>query len=790
MIFTGIGEKENSRRIGKLVFSLLLICALCSAVLSAGSCADQAVVTVSNIDEFLAAIAPSTEIRLEKGRYYFSEAGTYGNAGVSDYYRWDETYDGYELVITGVNDLTIIGTDDDDVILSAEPRYSNVLTFENCANIYISELTAGHTVEPGSCAGGVVFLNNTNDFTASECSFYGCGILGLQAFSSKNILMNDCEIYDCSDGAVVLNNCRNTEFNDCEIRTCGRNDYYSFELFRFDTCTDIRVLNCEIERNRASTVLSTGHSSDVVFTGNEVKKNVITEGMFSLEKQGTVIDGCKFIDNDTAAWYQNSAVFAVNAQGDPLAGSDFESMRLDENIRVEKKIASPLSNVVADENGYIHVTNVDELLSAIAPGVSILLEGENFNLSSAYNYGSYGGEYYYWDECYDGPELVISGCDGLSIIGNPDAPENVNIIAFPRYANVLCFEFCNDLFLSGFTAGHEQTPGDCSGGVLDFDSCGNITVDSCRLYGCGVMGITTYNCASVNVLDTEIYDCTYGGVSIYQTDGISFSGCSIHDVGGPMLSFMDTGDKLWDGTPIPYDGYFDIVDSKLVEYDWNATYDESYEDVYYDSYYPDGMRNAEPGEEFPLGFVEDMSWTNVTTVFDVPGPETCNKIMFRPGWLPFEPDNRINAWAEDNGWYSRLSSEATPDEDRPRSMQGLSQPFLIDIYYSAQFGSDGHPIFLNNIPELWSVTEEEINGHRAISFEAFYHVDSAQPYDIYYNYILLFNEEQGYMIVISGQADMQTLKDIAWSLEVKTLDEQVSYDDFEGHNVLIDCAVG
>ena len=41
--------------------------------------------------------------------------------------------------------------------------------------------------------------------------------------------------------------------------------------------------------------------------------------------------------------------------------------------------------------------------------------GELFDLSTASNYGSVGGEYYSWQASHDGPELVIHDLSGLSI---------------------------------------------------------------------------------------------------------------------------------------------------------------------------------------------------------------------------------------------------------------------------------------------------------------------------------------------------------------------------------------
>lgn len=147
----------------------------------------QAQVHVSTADEFLAAIAPDTEIILDAALIDLSEATGYGEAK-GEFYYWHEEFDGPELYITGVSNLTIRGGGDDRTanVLSAVPRYADVLSFENCSNIYVTGFTAGHTKEPGSCAGGVYFSNcddvnvdgNTfRDLGGPEFRVYGCGTI-------------------------------------------------------------------------------------------------------------------------------------------------------------------------------------------------------------------------------------------------------------------------------------------------------------------------------------------------------------------------------------------------------------------------------------------------------------------------------------------------------------------------------------------------------------------------------------------------------------------------------------
>ena len=98
-------------------------------------------VTVSTVEELIAAIAPDTEIILKDGTYDLSTAKDYGT-GWSEYYYWAEEFDGPELVISGVNNL-VIRSESGDVktcTVTAVPRYADVLTFKDCSQVTVSGL--------------------------------------------------------------------------------------------------------------------------------------------------------------------------------------------------------------------------------------------------------------------------------------------------------------------------------------------------------------------------------------------------------------------------------------------------------------------------------------------------------------------------------------------------------------------------------------------------------------------------------------------------------------------------
>ena len=194
-------------------------------------------------------------------------------------------------------------------------------------------------------------------------------------------------------------------------------------------------------------------------------------------------------------------------------------------------------NARTEEDGKVHVTTVDEFLAAIAPDTTIYLEPGVYDLSTAAGCGVTETDRYHWDLRFDGPSLVITGVDGLTIEGA--GAESVTIAAVPRYADVLGFERCADLTLRGFTAGHTEEKGYCTGGVLYFDLCDDAVIDGCALFGCGIMGITAGSCADMNVSNTEIYDCTYGAVTLNDSTAV-FDGCDIHDNGGPDFQLYNS----------------------------------------------------------------------------------------------------------------------------------------------------------------------------------------------------------------------------------------------------------
>lgn len=488
------------------------------------------VTEVTTVDELLDAIAPDTVIELTGQRYMLTEASNYGTGSGSGYYRWDTG--GAELVIENVTGLTIRAANRDTCIVT-EPRWVNVLHFIGCEDITLEGFTAGHT-DGAYCSGGMLCFENTKGVTVDGCSLYGCGTEGVTTYSCEDVAVTGSEIWNCSQGAAFIYDSKNVSFDNCDFHGITA----EFGMFRTIDSDKFALLNSTIRDSSGDVFFNSSRSSGVYIGGCEVSGNKFRD-MFASELIPVTVEGCALGDNDIIDWYadmeklgslyENSK--AVDHERNVYSYSELQNMQKTENAvwnAYVPEVSTP--EVAVSEDGKVHVTTVDEFLAAIAPDTTIYLEPGVYDLSTAAGCGVSGTDRYHWDLRFDGPSLVITGVDGLTIEGA--GAESVTIAAVPRYADVLGFERCAGLTLRGFTAGHTEEKGYCTGGVLYFDLCDDAVIDGCALFGCGIMGITASNCDDMNVSNTEIYDCEYGAVTLNDSNAV-FDNCDIHDNGGP-----------------------------------------------------------------------------------------------------------------------------------------------------------------------------------------------------------------------------------------------------------------
>ena len=540
-------------------------------------------IIVRTVDEFIAAIGSDRVIQLPDGVFNLTAAASYGGDTGNASVRWKLIHEqAYELVIHDVENLYIAGHGKGMTEIVTEPRYANVLSFENCAGVNLISFTAGHTVLPGYCTGGVLNFSGCDSMVVTGCDLYGCGTLGIYAINCRGVAATATVIRACSVGAVHAVGCYDVRFVGGQVKDCGlKGDLIASDLFHASTTTGFVVFNTEICGNEAQTLLHSDSSLEVQMRGCDIHDNQISVpaelhtredgtsylwangGLFHITGESPVIADCAFseIIVQGKGMYFNydgeNAGTVADDNGRELTLYDLADMERKEYLEPYYGPHQPEAAAPAGEQNELgekvyHVDNVDDFLAAIGSDTTIYVDCELLDFSAAANYGGYGGNNYYWRADFDGPNLIITGVENFHVIGQ--GKDRTTLQAVPRYAEVLNFESCSNISVENLTAGHlKEAPGSCAGDVFEFTNCGEILVRGCGLFGCGVNAIYASNCQGLTVEDTEMYECSNLGAQLMHCSGVTFTGCEIHDCAYNSVYLGDSTNVLWDGAAL-HDG--------------------------------------------------------------------------------------------------------------------------------------------------------------------------------------------------------------------------------------------
>lgn len=510
-------------------------------------------VVVTTADEFLSAIAPNTEIKLGAEKIDLTQASDYGKEKDDGWYTWESVYDGYELVIENCSGLTLKGAGMGSTELVSSPRYSSVIHFRSCSSITVSNMTLGHSEGPGDCFGPVLYLDNCSDALIDGCDMYGCGTEAVYADSSKNIRINGSNLRNCSNGALEVYNCEGVTAANCSIYENGiESEYGAYSVVSIINTKKVLMYNCTVERNRTSIFLNNNLSSDVYILGNNINTNEFSDAVFNCSGPSVHVSDCSFSKNIYRNWFgtvdYGSNSFVLDKENKVLnaeALSGMEYNKQPDTLNIDDVIpnhdSSPLLEGKITYLGnlrLIEVSTVEEFLAAIGPDTRILLGKGEFNLSSISSENLTAGEYYRWRSVYDGAELIITGVNNFQIWGS--GKDKTTITVEPRYANVLTFEYCSNVRIADLTAGHTEEPGTCSGGVFNFTGCTDTEIMRSGMFGCGICGITAYDCTSMNVTDSEIYDCSECAIQLDSCYYFYFYNCDVHGCGKNPYHVIET----------------------------------------------------------------------------------------------------------------------------------------------------------------------------------------------------------------------------------------------------------
>lgn len=329
---------KSHLRLGFTLTALLAVILVLSCTL-AGSAKDEGnVYRVKNVDQFLAALGSGRTVVLAKGEYNLAKAKDYGKNDESKCYAWKLAGDGFELEIKETRNLDIMGAGRELTSIVNEPRYANVITFTDCADVGIFKLTAGHTKAQGYCSGGVLNFSRSHDIDIEDCCLYGCGTYGITAYESRDLRAERCIIKECSYGAFEFLNCSDIAFEKGLVFDCGlKETFCCFELFSVCNCTDFSMNEVEVRGNRTDRLFNIYGSCDAEIASCRFTGNTIKQGVFAINESTVCVAGSSFASNDIASerWYtktdsgENKRGFnyAVGKNGEKLEKEHFMQMK-------------------------------------------------------------------------------------------------------------------------------------------------------------------------------------------------------------------------------------------------------------------------------------------------------------------------------------------------------------------------------------------------------------------------------------------------------------------------------
>ncbi|MDY6938743.1 MAG: right-handed parallel beta-helix repeat-containing protein [Cyanobacteriota bacterium] len=199
-------------------------------------------VSVSTAEEFARAIAPNRTIELNPGAYILSDLV---DRDLGEYARFNSVFDGEEIVISGVENLKIIGLGDRPPQILTRPRYADVLSFVNCQNIAIENIESGHSPEPGSCTGSVLSFDNCQGIDIDRCILFGSGMMGIDAKQTQNLTCRNTTIHGCTYYILAFYRVQNSKFESCEFYD---NERYKMVVLR--DSSNIEFDRCEFRNNQ------------------------------------------------------------------------------------------------------------------------------------------------------------------------------------------------------------------------------------------------------------------------------------------------------------------------------------------------------------------------------------------------------------------------------------------------------------------------------------------------------------------------------------------------------------
>lgn len=200
-------------------------------------------IEVRTPEEFFRAIGSNRTIKLVSSHYNLSQLSpelSWSNA------RMEEVMDGYELVIFGVDNLTIEGAGSNPALIIIDATSKKVMHFRNSQNITIKNVEAGYW--PKKQDGEIFHFVSCKNVKIEKSILFGGNYNGLKATHVQNIQLINSTVKECNYSIFFLQNVIKLQAINCDFYNNGFSEYSAYMIF-VNRGEEIIFQNCNFYNN-------------------------------------------------------------------------------------------------------------------------------------------------------------------------------------------------------------------------------------------------------------------------------------------------------------------------------------------------------------------------------------------------------------------------------------------------------------------------------------------------------------------------------------------------------------
>jgi hypothetical protein len=191
----------------------------------------------------------------------------------------------------------------------------------------------------------------------------------------------------------------------------------------------------------------------------------------------------------------------------------------------------------------ITVSDAGQLVSAIAPGRTIVLKKGDYLLSTAYGVTT---KYATWNDGDDGKELSLSKLENVTIRG----ADGARIVSASGLSSILGVYDSKNVTFDNLVFARLPKPGsDAGAGSLYAESVKGLVLDRCSFEGSTTTAIELWECEGVSIKRSAISGATSGALSASYTRDLELSSSRVSGCEGyPLLYLEESDGALFKGT--------------------------------------------------------------------------------------------------------------------------------------------------------------------------------------------------------------------------------------------------